>query len=130
MDLILTHPAEELRPLAVRALQQLEGRVEAHQVTEQNDVSEITQMLSYAAGSRGFHICIDGLLGMAFSPPLRAPFASLIEAVNKFEAINLRASVDLPSGKGDGVKNDTISFQADFTYALSLIHISEPTRPY
>jgi hypothetical protein len=34
----------------------------------------------------------------------------LIEAVNAFEAINLRASVDLPSGKGDGVKNDTISF--------------------
>ncbi len=33
VDLILTLPAEELRPLAARALQQLEGRVEAHQVS-------------------------------------------------------------------------------------------------
>ena len=57
---------------------------------------------------------------MAFSPPLCAPLASLIEAVNTFEAINLRASVDLPSGKGDGVQNDTISFQADFTYATGI----------
>lgn len=118
--LILTLPAEELRPLAVRALQELEGRVEAHQVSGQKGVSEITQMLSDAAGSEGFHICIDGLLGMAFSPPLCEPLASLIEAVNTFEAINLRASVDLPSGKGDSVKNDTITFQADFTYATGI----------
>ena len=118
--LILTQPAEELRPLAVRALQELEGRVEAHQVFGQKGVSEITQMLSDAAGSEGFHICIDGLLGMAFSPPLCEPLASLIEAVNTFEAINLRASVDLPSGKGDSVENDTITFQADFTYATGI----------
>ena len=118
--LILTLPAEELRPLAVRALQELEGRVEAHQVSGQKGVSEITQMLSDAAGSEGFHICIDGLLGMAFSPPLCEPLASLIEAVNTFEAINLRASVDLPSGKGDSVENDTITFQADFTYATGI----------
>ena len=118
--LILTLPAEELRPLAVRALQELEGRVEAHQVSGQKGVSEITQMLSDVAGSEGFHICIDGLLGMAFSPPLCEPLASLIEAVNTFEAINLRASVDLPSGKGDSVKNDTITFQADFTYATGI----------
>ena len=99
---------------------QLEGRVEVHQISNQSDVSEITQMLSDAAGSEGFHICIDGLLGMAFSPPLCAPVATLIEAVNTFEAIDLRASVDLPSGKGDGVKNSTISFQADFTYATGI----------
>ena len=120
VELILTLPAEELRPLAARALQQLEGRVEAHQISDQNDVSEITQVLSDAAGSEGFHICIDGLIGMAFSPPLCEPVATLIEAVNTFEAIDLRASVDLPSGKGDGVKDGTISFQADFTYATGI----------
>ena len=120
VELILTLPAEELRPLAARALQQLEGRVEVHQISNQSDVSEITQMLSDAAGSEGIHICIDGLLGMAFSPPLCAPVATLIEAVNTFGAIDLRASVDLPSGKGDGVKNSTISFQADFTYATGI----------
>ena len=91
VELILTLPSEELRPLAARALQQLEGRVEVHQISDQNDVSEITQVLLDAAGSEGFHICIDGLLGMAFSPPLCAPIATLIEAVNTFEAIDLRA---------------------------------------
>ena len=118
--LILTVPAEKLRPLAARALQQLEGRVETHQVSEQSNMPEITQILSDAAGSEGIHICIDGLLGMAFSPPLRVPIATLIEAVNEFEAINLRASVDLPSGKGDGVEADAPSFQADFTYATGI----------
>ena len=58
VDLILTLPPEELRPLAARALKRLEGRVEVHQVSEQSDVFEITQMLSDAAGSEGFHICI------------------------------------------------------------------------
>ena len=120
VDLILTLPSEELRPLTARALTQLEGRVEVHQVSEQSDVFEITQMLSDAAGSEGFHICIDGLLGMAFSPPLSAPLTTLIEAVNKFEAIDLRASVDLPSGKGDGIESSTISFKADFTYATGI----------
>lgn len=120
VDLILTLPAKELSLLAVRALKQLEGRVETHQVSEQNDVSEITQMLVNINGINGFHICIDGLLGMAFSPPLRAPYSSLIESVNSFEAINLRASVDLPSGKGDGVKNEAICFKADFTYATGI----------
>ena len=82
--LILTVPAEKLRPLAARALQQLEGRVETHQVSEQSNMPEITQILSDAAGSEGIHICIDGLLGMAFTPPLRVPIATLIDAVNEF----------------------------------------------
>ncbi len=120
VDLILTLPPEELRPLAARALKRLEGRVEVHQVSEQSDVFEITQMLLDASGSEGFHICIDGLLGMAFSPPLSTPLTTLIEAVNKFEAIDLRASVDLPSGKGDGVEIGAMSFKADFTYATGI----------
>jgi len=120
VDLILTTPADELRPLAARALQQLEGRVQAHQVSGQSDVSEIAQMLSSAGGRDGFHICIDGLLGMSFTPPLREPMAALIQAVNVFEAIDLRAAVDLPSGKGDDVEEEAPSFQADFSYATGI----------
>jgi len=119
VDLILTNSADELRPLAARALEQLEGRIEAHQISAQSDLTEITQMLSDAAECDRFHICIDGLLGMSFTSPLREPMSALIEAVNAFEAIDLRASVDLPSGKGDE-SGDALSFQADFTYATGI----------
>lgn len=108
-----------LRPLAVRALQHLEGRVQAHQISSQSDVAEITQMLVEVGGAEGFHICIDGLLGMSFAPPLREPMVALIEAVNAYEAIDLRAAVDLPSGKGDAL-DAGLSFNADFSYATGI----------
>ncbi|HAY99203.1 MAG TPA: NAD(P)H-hydrate dehydratase [Opitutae bacterium] len=119
VDLILTSSIEELRPLAARALQQLEGRVHSHQVTSQSDVSSITQLLNEVSNGSPFHLCIDGLLGMSFSPPIRPPMAALIEAVNAFEAIDLRASVDLPSGKGDAC-DEAICFHADFSYATGI----------
>lgn len=121
VDLIFTSPADELRPLAARALQQLEGRVHGHQISTESDVAEITKLLSDVGGRAGFHICIDGLLGMSFAPPLRAPIAALIEAVNAFEAIDLRASVDLPSGKGDAIESEAPSFRADFSYATGIV---------
>jgi NAD(P)H-hydrate epimerase len=131
VDLVLTSPADELRPLAARALQQLEGRIQAHQIASESDAAEITEMLGAAGGRAGFHICIDGLLGMSFTPPLRAPLLALIAAVNAYEAIDLRASVDLPSGKGDapgeisgGISGDAseeaLSFRADFSYATGI----------
>lgn len=119
VDLILASPADELRPLAARALQQLEGRVHTHQIAGQSDASGITQLLEDVSAGARFHLCIDGLLGMSFRPPIRQPMAALIEAVNAFHAIDLRASVDLPSGKGD-VCDGNISFHADFTYATGI----------
>lgn len=121
VDLIFTSPVDDMRPLAARALQQLEGRVRIHQVLVQSDVVKITEMLIDVGGGDGFHICIDGLLGMSFSPPLREPVAALIAAVNAFEAIDLRASVDLPSGVGDDVWEGARKFQADFSYATGVV---------
>ncbi|MDQ8193476.1 NAD(P)H-hydrate dehydratase [Coraliomargarita sp. SDUM461004] len=120
VDLILTSPADELRPLAARALQELEGRVQIRQISEACGLSEISQMLVELGGEIGFHICIDGLLGMSFVPPLRAPVCDLIEAINAFEGIELRASVDLPSGAGDGVEPDALILRADFSYATGI----------
>lgn len=120
VDLILTTSADELRPLAARAFQQLEGRVQAHQISDDCEASEISQMLTEAGGRQGFHICIDGLLGHSFAPPLRQPMTALIEAVNAFEAIDLRAAVDLPSGKGDETDEDALSLNADFSYATGV----------
>ncbi|WPJ94969.1 NAD(P)H-hydrate dehydratase [Coraliomargarita algicola] len=121
VDVILAAHADQLRPLTVRALEQVEGRVQIHSISEQSDVVKLTQMLMRVGGYEGFHICIDGLLGMSFKPPLREPVAALIAAVNAFEGIDLRASVDLPSGTGDEVWEGARTFDADFSYATGVV---------
>ncbi|HBR94118.1 MAG TPA: NAD(P)H-hydrate dehydratase [Opitutae bacterium] len=121
VDLVLATRVEALRSLTARALEQLEGRVQIHFIAEQSDVVLLTQMLLKFGGDAGFHICLDGLLGMSFKPPLREPVAALIAAVNAFERIDLRASVDLPSGAGDEVREGARRFDADFTYATGVV---------
>ena len=81
-------------------------------------VSEVTLVLSKVAEDGGIDICIDGLLGVSFVPPLRGSTLTIIEAVNAFESIRLRASVDLPSGRGDVSAENP--FIADFTYATGI----------
>ena len=51
--------------------------------------------------SLSFDICLDGLLGMQFKPPLRSPAENAIQWINNHSHIRLRAAVDLPSGLGD-----------------------------
>ena len=118
VTLIFAHDPADLKPLAARAYQQLKGRVSQHEVNAQSDIATIHGLLDTAAGDRAFDICIDGLLGMSFQPPVREPMRVLIEAINSYENIDLRAAVDLPSGKGD--VSDELSFGADFTYATGV----------
>jgi hydroxyethylthiazole kinase-like uncharacterized protein yjeF len=118
VTLILTEDPEALKPLAARAYQQLKGRVSPHQIDATCDEAAIHQLLDSASEGRAFDICIDGLLGMSFQPPIREPMRVLIDAVNQYDQIGLRAAVDLPSGKGD--VSDELWFQADFTYATGV----------
>jgi NAD(P)H-hydrate epimerase len=120
VDLLLTAGVDTLRPLAARALHELEGRVHVHPLSPQSQREEIEQLLAELAGPRGFQICIDGLLGMSFQSPLRAPLPALIHAVNGYAGIDLRASVDLPSGRGDSPEAG-LRFKADFTYATGIV---------
>ena len=69
-------------------------------------------------GPVNFDICIDGLFGMQFKPPLVLPAVNVINWVNEKKDIRLRAAVDLPSGLGD--ESDKIAFRADFTYATGI----------
>jgi len=62
-----------------------------------------------------FDVCIDGILGMQFQPPLRPPGEEVLRWVNGLKAVRLRAAVDLPSGVGDACAEEC--FRADFTYA-------------
>ncbi len=118
VHLLLTTKSEEMKPLAKRAFDQLEGRVHKHYIAAQSEASSIKSQLTEIAEGQVIDICIDGLLGVSFSAPLRAPLAALIEAVNGFEQIRLRAAVDLPSGRADAV--DGLFFTADFTYATGI----------
>lgn len=117
VDLILTASTDDLKPLTARALQGLEGRVTQHQL-ETGSAVQIAELLDEISGGRGFHVCIDGLLGMNFQPPLRSPLDALIEAVNDYEEIDMRVAVDLPTGIGDAKAE--LQFQADFSYATGI----------
>jgi NAD(P)H-hydrate epimerase len=117
VDIVLTSSADDCRPLAARALRELEGRVALHSF-ETGTKQQAVELLKTISSGQTYHICIDGLVGMNFRPPLREPFRALIQAVNEFDHIDLRASVDLPSGKGEA--SDELQFEADFTYATGI----------
>ena len=77
---ILTDATEQMRPLAQRALAQLDGRVETRRVEADATAADMVTFLNASNEAGGYDVCIDGLLGMAFKPPLRQPLGHLIEA--------------------------------------------------
>ncbi|MGC6456005.1 MAG: NAD(P)H-hydrate dehydratase [Coraliomargaritaceae bacterium] len=118
VDLLFIEPVEALKALPKRALQELTGRVHTHFYDAGWDTAQCHAFLQEISARRGYHICLDGLLGMSFQPPLRSNYASLIDAVNQFPAIDLRAAVDLPSGcSGDP---EASVFKADMTYTTGI----------
>jgi ADP-dependent NAD(P)H-hydrate dehydratase / NAD(P)H-hydrate epimerase len=114
-------PVSEIKPNVRRAWQDLEdfGRVLfLDPLGPASDSAAITVQLEEAGGAEGFDVCLDGLVGMQFQPPLRQPLRALLEAVNSFDGIGVRVAVDMPSGVGDD--SGEISFRADFTYATGI----------
>lgn len=115
---VLADGTASLKPLTRKALQGLKpGR---------NGRIDLEVWRGDGAGDRAgrlaeepFDLCLDGLLGMAFKPPLRGAVAGMIQAVNRNRRIALRAAVDLPSGLGD--ESDEDPFRADFTYATGIL---------
>ena len=106
--LVLGSDRSMLKPNTERALKLLQERapVELHSASKTAVLSE------------PFDICIDGLLGMQFRPPLREPLVNLIHAANQSKNIRMRVAVDLPSGLGD--ESDETVFQADITFATGI----------
>ncbi|MGH8021820.1 MAG: NAD(P)H-hydrate dehydratase [Opitutaceae bacterium] len=110
-----------LRPLVRRALEALcamhRRRVECVSVNGPAEGRDAARLRKRLGGAR-FDLCLDGLFGMQFRPPFRAPADWLIELVNDHPAIRLRAAVDVPSGVGDA--SAEAPFRADFTYAAGV----------
>lgn len=65
-----------------------------------------------------FDLCLDGMLGMQFKPPLQGGIAAMVEFLNGMD-IGFRAAVDLPTGLVKEV--DGSCFRADFTYATGIL---------
>lgn len=99
-ELICPFGERRLRPLTTRALQALRHRFRDRVTTAADD---------FPAGV--FDVCLDGLFGFQFRPPLESRIQSLLERVNGLP-VRLRAAVDLPSGD---------VFRADFTYATGSV---------
>jgi len=121
--LILVVPGfSRLRPLVRRAVEDLQrvhaSRLEWIEVDGPSDGRDAARVWQALAG-RAFDLCLDGLYGMQFRPPLGAPADWLLELVNAHRQIRLRAAVDLPSGLGE--TGDEATFVADITYATGIV---------
>lgn len=92
------------RPLAQRAWQELQHH-HAGRVTP-------TRLATLRAD---YELCLDGLFGFQFRPPLDARATEALAKVNRL-AIRLRAAVDLPSGMGEAQ-----AFRADCTYGTGVL---------
>jgi ADP-dependent NAD(P)H-hydrate dehydratase / NAD(P)H-hydrate epimerase len=100
-DVIFVFGQRALRPLAARAWQEL-----AHAAGDRVRIQR-----ARPGGEGAYALCLDGVFGFQFRPPVDAAVTALIEAVNA-APIRLRAAVDLPSG---GL------FKSDFTYATGSV---------
>ncbi len=130
--LAIAAPLTELKLNTKKAFDLLQKRLDDDTLTvvccrangEQSWLSEIEQALQ----SQTFDICLDGLLGMQFKPPLRGAARGLIERVNDASGIRLRVAVDLPSGIG--TESDDLAFQADVTFATGVFKQPLLARAY
>lgn len=101
VDVVLAFGEGALRPLAARAWRELASG--ARVVSAGGD--------DWAAG---YDLCIDGVFGFQFRPPLQEAAAALFAQANA-HPVRLRAAVDLPSGL-----DEPRAFRADFTYATGI----------
>jgi NAD(P)H-hydrate epimerase len=117
-DVIFVFGERTLRPLAARAWRRLLET--APQRVRARSVAPGASPAPVGASERdSYDLCLDGIFGFQFHPPIDAATAAVLRAVNGHPAIRLRAAVDLPSGLGE--QSCATAFQADFTYATGSV---------
>jgi hydroxyethylthiazole kinase-like uncharacterized protein yjeF len=109
--IVLAFGAGELKPLAGRALDWLRQHAPKR-------VSIVPADTALAA-DQSYAVCIDGIFGFQFRPPMDVAIAQLITRANAHRGIRFRAAVDLPSGVGE--TSVATAFHADFTYATGSV---------
>jgi hydroxyethylthiazole kinase-like uncharacterized protein yjeF len=108
---VLCFGSKELRPFAGRALDRLQAAAPGR-VT----LADADEALRPGAA---FALCLDGIFGFQFRPPMDPATRALVDRVNAHPGIRFRAAIDLPSGVGE--TNATPTFRADFTYATGIV---------
>ena len=109
-EIVFVFGVRALRPLATRAWREL-VHTAGERVRESLHFTDLTSEHGGGSHVLGFDLCLDGVFGFQFRPPVEPRVAELFERVNALP-IGLRAAVDLPSA---GV------FRADFTYATGSV---------
>jgi len=100
VDVLFAFGTRDLRPLAAQAYRSLaEAAVNRVRAIRTDDLTG------------EYELCLDGVFGFQFRPPVGAEIAALLARVNGL-SIRLRAAVDLPSAG---------QFRADFTYATGSV---------
>ena len=105
-DVIFAFGERTLRSLAFRAWQEL-----IHAAPD--------RVATVHEPAAAYDLCLDGVFGFQFRPPLDAATVQLLGRINAHPHIRLRAAVDLPSGLGE--KPADRPFRADFTYATGSV---------
>lgn len=108
---VLAFGAGELKPLAGRALDWLRQHA--------LDRVVILPPEPALAPDQRYALCLDGLFGFQFRPPMDPAIVHLIARLNQHAGIRFRAAVDLPSGLGE--TSVASAFHADFTYATGSV---------
>jgi NAD(P)H-hydrate epimerase len=111
---LLVFGERAFRPLAWRAWRDLVQAAPGR-------VTKAAPRQSGADDGTGYDLCVDGIFGFQFHPPIDAATAAVLRRVNAHPGIRLRAAVDLPSGLGEKAGDPT--FRADFTYATGIVKL-------
>ncbi len=118
--LLATETAIPVTLCTICPLDQLTGdaRVFADRLPESVEVVVCSRSLPETVLDDGCFI-VDGLLGTGFQGPLRAPYAEIIDQVNRSGRPVI--AVDIPSGlDGDSGRVETAAVIADLTVTLAL----------
>ena len=98
-----------LRPLAARAWRDL----------AQSGGARVRAIAAVELGG-AYDVCLDGVFGFQFHPPLPAGVENLFAAIAA-APVRLRAAVDLPSGLSEATAAGDPTFRADVTYATGSV---------
>jgi len=109
-EVVFAFGERALRPLAARAWREFQQSTSSR-IKVVGPSAIVERGLAEKASRRTIDLCLDGIFGFQFRPPLESPNRALLETVNALP-IRLRAAVDLPSGD---------LFRADFTYATGSV---------
>ncbi len=111
VEILLCFGESPLRPLARRALDELRALAGAR--AKEKDFGALK------GEPARYDLCLDGIFGFQFRPPMDAATAGVLTWVNAHPYIKIRAAVDLPSGLAE--TNAATVFRADFTYATGIV---------